>query len=127
MNLFKFKMEKTIFLICLLIMEGRSLTEDEMEAKFIALKEEFFQDLEIKLETLNQDVDHLKIVTKMIRIESCPDMARHGIVESGYYGLNLGSIGSPTKGFCNFQEGKFLSLFHLSIPISCTMDRSIPL
>ena len=30
-------------------MEGRSLTEDEMEAKFTALKEEFFQDLEIKL------------------------------------------------------------------------------
>jgi len=50
MNLFKFKMEKTtIFLICLLIMEGRSLTEGELEAKFTALKEEFFQDLEIKL------------------------------------------------------------------------------
>ena len=30
-------------------MEGKSLTEDEMEAKFNALKEEFFQDLEIKL------------------------------------------------------------------------------
>ena len=30
-------------------MEGRCLTEDEMEAKFTALKEEFFQDLEIKL------------------------------------------------------------------------------
>ena len=30
-------------------MEGRSLTEDELEAKFTALKEEFFQDLEIKL------------------------------------------------------------------------------
>jgi len=30
-------------------MEGRSLTEDKMEAKFTALKEEFFQDLEIKL------------------------------------------------------------------------------
>ena len=30
-------------------MEGRSLTEDEMEAKFTALKEEFFQELEIKL------------------------------------------------------------------------------
>ena len=30
-------------------MEGRSLTENEMEAKFTALKEEFFQDLEIKL------------------------------------------------------------------------------
>ena len=43
-------MEKTtIFLIFLLIMEGRSLTEDEMEAKFTALKEEFFQELEIKL------------------------------------------------------------------------------
>ena len=50
MNLFQFKMEKTtIFLIFLLIMEGRSLTEDEMEAKFTALKEEFFQELEIKL------------------------------------------------------------------------------
>ena len=88
-------------------MEGRSLTEDEIEAKFTAFKEEFFQDLEIKLETLNQDVDHLKIVTKMIEIDSCPDMARHGIVESGFYDLNLGSIGSPTKGFCNLQEGKF--------------------
>ena len=30
-------------------MEGRSLTEDEIEAKFTALKEEFFQELEIKL------------------------------------------------------------------------------
>ena len=30
-------------------MEGKSLTEEEMEAKFNALKEEFFQDLEIKL------------------------------------------------------------------------------
>ena len=70
------------------------------------------------IEILNQDVDHLKIVKKMINIDSCPDMARHGIVESGYYGLNLGSIGSPIKGFCNFHEGKFLSLFHLSITIS---------
>ena len=30
-------------------MEARSLTEDEIEAKFTALKQEFFQDLEIKL------------------------------------------------------------------------------
>ena len=30
-------------------MEGKSLTEEEMEAKFNALKEEFFQDMEIKL------------------------------------------------------------------------------
>ena len=59
------------------------------------------------IETLNQDVGHLKIVTKMIKIDSCPDMARHGIVESGFYDLSLGSIGSPTKGFCNLQEGKF--------------------
>ena len=59
------------------------------------------------IETLNEDVGHLKIVTKMIEIDSCPDMARHGIVESGFYDLNLGSIGSPTKGFCNLQEGKF--------------------
>ena len=68
------------------------------------------------IETLNQDVSHLKIVSKMIRIDSCPVMARNGIVESGYYDLNLGSIGSPTKGFCNFQEGKFLSFFHLFFP-----------
>ena len=38
------------------------------------------------IETLNQDVDHLKIVTKMIKIDSCSDMVGHGIVESGYYG-----------------------------------------
>ena len=79
------------------------------------------------IETLNKDVRHLKIVSKMIKIDSCPVMARNGIVESGYYDLNLGSIGSPTKGFCNFQEGKILSLFHLSIPISWVIDRSIPL
>ena len=64
------------------------------------------------IETLNQDVDHLKIVTKMIKIDSCTEMARNGIVESGYYDLDLGSIGSPTKGFCNLSEGKFISIFH---------------
>ena len=30
-------------------MEGKCLTEDEMEAKFTALKQEFFNELEIKL------------------------------------------------------------------------------
>ena len=63
------------------------------------------------IETLNQDVGHLKIVTKMINIDSCPDMARNGIVESGYYDLNLGSIGSPTKGFCHLPEGKSFRFF----------------
>ena len=59
------------------------------------------------IETLNQDVGHLKIVTKMINIDSCKEMAGNGIVESGYYDLNLGSIGSPTKGFCHLPEGNF--------------------
>ena len=65
------------------------------------------------IETLNQDVGHLKIVTKMINIDSCTEMAGNGIVESGYYDLNLGSIGSPTKGFCHLPEGKFFSFFFL--------------
>ena len=65
------------------------------------------------IETLNQDVGHLKIVTKMINIDSCTEMAGNGIVESGYYDLNLGSIGSPTKGFCHLPEGKFFSFFSL--------------
>ena len=66
------------------------------------------------IETLNQDVGHLKIVTKMINIDSCPEMARNGIVESGYYDLNLGSIGSPTKGFCHLPEGNFFRVFFLT-------------
>ena len=40
-------------------------------------------------------------------------MARNGIVDSGYYDLDLGSIGSPAKGFCHLPEGKFISIFHL--------------
>ena len=66
------------------------------------------------IESLNQDVNHLKIVTKMIKIDSCTEMARNGIVESGYYDLDLGSIGSPTKGFCHLPEGNIIlySIFH---------------
>ena len=61
------------------------------------------------IETLNQDVAHLKIVTKMINIDSCTAMARNGIVTSGYYDLDLGSLGSPTTGFCHLPKGKFFS------------------
>ena len=74
---------------------------------------ELIEEKESNIETLNQDVGHLKIVTKMIKIDSCPDMARNGIVESGYYDLDLGSIGSPTKGFCHLPEGKFFSFLSL--------------
>ena len=64
-------------------MEGRSLTEDEMEAKFTALKEEFFQDLEIKLgkfgEELvkNQSVIQRKIQAQISNLHY-PPISHHG-------------------------------------------------
>ena len=74
MNLFQFKMEKTtIFLICLLVMEGRSLTEDEIEEKFTALKDEFFQDLEIKLgkspkiKSIENQLDNFRVTVEEIK------------------------------------------------------------
>ena len=65
-------------------MEGRSLTEDEMEAKFTALKEEFFQDLEIKL----GESAKIKSISKQVKANQDLNTAQQSVIENHNIEIN---------------------------------------
>ena len=65
-------------------MEGRSLTEDEMEAKFIALKEEFFQDLEIKL----GESAKIKSISKQVKANQDLNNAQQSVIQNHIIEIN---------------------------------------
>ena len=63
------------------------------------------QNTDSEISNLNEKVNHLEVVSKMFRVDSCATLARNGIQTSGYYDVMLGNSQSPVTAYCKLPEG----------------------
>ena len=73
-------------------------------AKNENIQEEQNTDSEIR--DMNMTLNQMSVLTKMIRVDSCDDLARNGIKTSGYYDLDLGNPQNPVTAWCTLPEGE---------------------
>ena len=72
----------------------------------LKLKYEFLESrfVSIEVKILDEKFDHLEILSKLIKVDSCETLARNGIQTSGYYNVGLGNSSNPVKTYCDFEE-----------------------
>ena len=60
------------------------------------------------MKTLDEKLDHLETLSRLIKVDSCETLARNGIQTSGYYDVALGNSSNPVKTYCDFEENSMI-------------------
>ena len=56
------------------------------------------------MKNLDEKFNHLQTLSKMIKVNSCEDLAKNGIQTNGYYDVDLGNSQNPVNIHCDFEE-----------------------
>ena len=64
------------------------------------------QNTDTEINNLDKEFKHLEFISKLIKVDSCTDLASNGIQKSGFYELDLGEPRNPTTTWCTLPDGE---------------------
>ena len=76
-----------------------------IEEKSIETRQEE-QNTNTEINNLDKKFNHLEFISKLIKVDSCTDLASNGIQKSGFYELDLGEPRNPTTTWCTLPNGE---------------------